>query len=259
MRTLAGTVLFVVGTLLAARSLAAAESTPLPELIAKVASYQVTDDRNFINALRKTIRIADNEGRAAIEAALLDVLKDDEAALAARQLAADLLREVAGKPSLPVLAELLLNEKLSHTARSVLESIAGDEAISAMEMALPHAKGRIKIGIIDSLGRRGGAKAVPTLAALLPTQDLSVFQATVASLGGIDDPRILGILQKLDVAGERRAALDQALLDAAMGRLAAGQPELAAEVFRSLLAKGTASVHAGAQHGLRRATGQPEQ
>ena len=147
----------------AALAAGAADNPAVPVLIEKLAAYEVTDNREFVAALRQNIRTADDQGRAAIEAALLAVLNSDKATLAGRQAAGDLLREVAGKASVPVLAGLLLDEKLSHTARTVLEATAASEAIAALSEALPRAKGRIRVGIFDSLSRRGGAKAVDRL------------------------------------------------------------------------------------------------
>ena len=255
MRTRGALLLTGLGALLAAGPAPAAEGVTLAELIRKTASYKVTDDRDFIAALRERIRAADDAGRAELEAALLAVLKDEQAALSARELAGELLREVAGSQSLAVLGELLLHERLSRTARSVLEAMPDGEAVDVLVKALPEAKGSIRLGIMDSLGRRGGAKAVEPLAGLLTAQEERVFATAAAALAAIDDPRVLGILRGVNVPAERRPAMDRALLRAAMGRLAAGEPASAAEVFRGLLAGGTEDVRAGAVHGLCRAAG----
>ena len=100
------------------------------------------------------------------EAKLIAVLKSgatqEEKAAACRQLA-----RVATKQSVPALASLLGDEKLSHMARYALETIPDPSVDDALRDALGKLKGRPLLGVIGSLGVRRDAKAVDAIAKLL--------------------------------------------------------------------------------------------
>ena len=86
----------------------------------------------------------------------------EEKAAACRQLA-----RVATKQSVPTLASLLGDEKLSHMARYAMETIPDPSVDEALRDALGKLKGRPLLGVIGSLGVRRDAKAVDAIAKLL--------------------------------------------------------------------------------------------
>src|SRR5436190_2023265 len=97
------------------------------------------------------------------EAKLIAVLKSD----APRKEKADacrLLALVGTKDSVPTLASLLGDEKLSHMARYGLEPIPDPSVDDALREALGTLRGRPLVGVIGSLGVRRDAKAVEPLA-----------------------------------------------------------------------------------------------
>ncbi len=59
-------------------------------------------------------------------------------------------------------------------ARYALERIPAPEAAQAMRDALPQLSGKLKVGVIGSLGVRQDAASVPALAALLGDADPAV-------------------------------------------------------------------------------------
>ena len=85
------------------------------------------------------------------EAELLAVLRSDasvqEKSAACRQLA-----QVATKESVPTLAAMLGDEKLSHMARYALETIRDPAADAALRDALNTVAGSPRLGVIGSLG-----------------------------------------------------------------------------------------------------------
>ena len=93
------------------------------------------------------------------EAKLLAVLRSgatvEEKSAACRQLA-----RIATKESVPTLAALLGDEKLSHMARYALEPIPDPSADEALRSALGNLHGGPRLGVIGSLGTRRDAKAV---------------------------------------------------------------------------------------------------
>ena len=103
---------------------------------------------------------------------------------------------------MPAIAPYLSDEELSSWARIALEAIpdpACDEALRKAEAGL---KGRLLIGVINSIGVRRDAQAVDALVARLGDPDADVATAAAAALG-----RIRG-----DAAAK---ALEQALATAA--------------------------------------------
>ena len=118
------------------------------------------------------------------EAKLIAVLTSN----AQYQQKADACRElahVATAASVPALAAMLADEKLSHMARYGLETIPGPEADAALREALTKLKGLPLIGVIGSIGVRHDEKAVPALVAFLKDADADVAQAAARALGTI--------------------------------------------------------------------------
>ena len=110
------------------------------------------------------------------ETELLAVLRSDasvqEKSAACRQLA-----QVATKESVPTLAAMLGDEKLSHMARYALETIRDPSADAALRDALDSVAGTPRLGVIGSLGARRDRQAVEALAKLLPGNDSTAAQA----------------------------------------------------------------------------------
>jgi HEAT repeat protein len=118
---------------------------------------------------------------------LIAVLKSDapprEKADACRELA-----RVGSKLSVPALAALLPDEKLSQMARSALEPIPDPSVDAALRGALGKLKGRLLVGVISSLGVRKDTAAIKPLATLLTETDPTVAQAAARALGSIGGP-----------------------------------------------------------------------
>lgn len=115
---------------------------------------------------------------------LIPVLKSDaslhEKCDACRQLAI-----AGGAKAVPVLASLLVDEKLSHAARCALEPISGPEVDDAFRQALGQVKGPLLVGVINSIGVRHDAGAVDELAKVLGDADPAVASAAAGALGRI--------------------------------------------------------------------------
>jgi HEAT repeat protein len=145
-----------------------------------------------------------------------------EKAAACREL------KLAGtEKSIPALAALLTDEKLSQEARIALESMPYPAAGAALREAVGKASGLARAGVIDSLGQRRDAQAVPLLAPFLTDKDPNVQAAAALALGKIgtseavsklyaasgkvlDDPRIIEALivcaDRMLVRGKREEA-----------------------------------------------------
>src|ERR1039457_6735764 len=105
------------------------------------------------------------------------------------------LKRIGTDQSIPALAALLADEQLSHSARYALESMPSAKAGQALTDALGKASGLTEAGIINSLGFRREARAVPSLAKLLTDHDPQVAAAAATALGQIGGSKALKDLQ----------------------------------------------------------------
>jgi len=127
------------------------------------------------------------------------------------------LRLVGTAQSVPALAALLTEERLSHAARNALEGMPCPEAGAALRQALGGSSGSIKAGLIDSLGWRREPQAVPLLAPLLSDTDTMIALAAASALGRIGTPAAAEALGKALAAADaaHRPVVAHACLDCA--------------------------------------------
>lgn len=147
---------------------------------------------------------------------------------------------VVGSPAaVPALSHLLTEEAHSHLARHALERIPGPEAAAALNDALAKTSGKLKIGVIGSLGARREARAVPTLAGLLHDADPAVARSATLALGVVGGTEAVRVLQQaLQSAGADKATLIDALLGCAESLLAGNKQPEAMAIYKSLSSDG---------------------
>ncbi len=117
----------------------------------------------------------------------LDVLRSD-AELVDKMEACRTLSTQGGVEAVPVLAPLLLDEKLSHMVRMALEPMPYPEAGKALRDALAKTTGNLRIGMIHSLGMRQDKQAVPAMIGMLNAKKPGVAPAAARALGKIATP-----------------------------------------------------------------------
>jgi len=116
--------------------------------------------------------------------------------------------------SIPALAALLADEKLSQEARIALESMPYAAAGAVLREAVGKAQGLALAGVIDSLGQRRDERAVPLLAPFLTDKDSNVQAAAALALGKIGTPHASKALWAGvgTVAGDPRVHIGRGLL-----------------------------------------------
>ena len=128
----------------------------------------------------------DEDKNAAQEKAgkLIALLRSDappqEKAITCKQLAI-----YGGEDAVPALAALLPDESLASWARIALEVIPGTAADEALREAMGKVKGRLLVGVINSIGFRRDAGAVDGLVRRLADPDSEVASAAAVALGRI--------------------------------------------------------------------------
>jgi HEAT repeat protein len=167
---------------------------------------------------------------------LVSILKSPSATVFDKSKACMRLATVGTKESVPALAALLTDDKLSHYARFGLVPIPDPSVDDALRAALRSTKGTLLVGVIDSIGQRGDAKAVQPLASLLYSPEAETAQAAAAALGRISGPQATAALQAglTKTKGATREAIAAAGLVCAEGLLARNDRDGALKLYSAL-------------------------
>ena len=227
----------VVAILALGTSAAEKPAAPGPEVYQAAAKYKFGDSRKPLALIEEKIRGAKPEEYKAIEARILPLVKAPDTAADAKRYFCRYLGVVGSKDSIPALAALLADEKLSDPARIALEPMADPAAGAALRQALGQVKGKLLAGMIGSVGIRKDPEAVPALAPLTGDADEAVARAALAALGAIGTPDAAKALdaaaKKAPEALQRNVAFAQATCAAALAQ--AGKKADAAAIYRALL------------------------
>ena len=146
------------------------------------------------------------------EASEIAVLQSQQSSPKEKDVACAWLKRHGTAQSVPALAALLSDEQLSQSARYALESMPGREAEDALIAALSQTSGSLKAGVIESLGVRHDARAVPELAKLLADSDVQVANVSATSLGDIGGSEALKALED-QLNASNNPSTQNALLD----------------------------------------------
>ncbi|MDY0166276.1 MAG: HEAT repeat domain-containing protein [Thermoguttaceae bacterium] len=119
--------------------------------------------------------------------ALIAVLESPDSPPADKAITCKHLARLGGKEAVPALASLLTDEQLAAWARIALEAIPDPAAGEALREAASRLQGRLLIGVVNSIGMRGDAKAVELLSQKLNEADADVAAAAAVALGRIGD------------------------------------------------------------------------
>ncbi len=169
-------------------------------------------------------------------AKLTALLQSPDASLHDKAVACKRLGLFGDKRAVPVLASLLTDEKLSHYARMGLEPIPDPAVDEALRAALSKVKGRLLVGVINSIGNRQDEKAVGDLQRLLSSADSDVAAAAAAALGRIATVQTAGILKEQlgQSSGRLRTAVADASLTCAELLLKKGEKDAAIQLYDTL-------------------------
>ena len=170
------------------------------------------------------------------EADLLATLASD-AGVREKAVACQHLANWGTAKSVPALAALLSDEKLSDYARSGLEIIDDPSAAAALRDALPKLTGRLLAGAVTSLGVRRDPAAVPELRKLALDPARGVATNALASLGMIGTAEAAQTISTVlaDGSANLRIPAGHAALVAARHLAADGNPDAAKTVLASVV------------------------
>lgn len=166
------------------------------------------------------------------ESKLIGVLKSDappqNKAIACKQLAI-----YGSKAAVPALAALLPDKSLASWARIGLEAIRDPAADEALRGAMGKLKGKLLIGVINSIGVRRDAKAADRLIQRLEDADAEVASAAAEALGRIGGDKATNALER-SLAGAPsavRSAIAYGCILCAERLHAKGEPAAAVKLY----------------------------
>jgi len=222
-------------------------------------TYDWGQDRAALGAVDAAVAAShDDEAAQKDLAARLAAVLGTDVSGAAKDFVCRALSLVGSADSVPALAPLLTDEKLSHMARYALERIPDAAAVAALREAVAKTSGRAKVGVINSLGVRRDAESVSTLVGLLEDSDAEIAGAAAAALGAVgsaEAAKALGAFQTKAPESLRLAAAD-AYLTCAERLLADGKKAEALAIYKALSTPEQAKhVRLAAMRGLLAATG----
>ena len=217
------------------------EMAELQELLEKVKTYDWGQSRLALTEVSDIIKKAHSSPAELkkIEKSLLSVLTSD-AKRAGKQYVCRELSIIGSGQSVPVLGKMLTDEETSDMARYALERIPGTEVNNALRRALRNAKGKPRIGIINSLGQRRDRRAVRALGRLVGNPDQMIAAAAAAALGQIADSRATEALAtaKDKVSGKLRMLVLDSYLRCADQLVAEGKRTQALAIYKELQKEG---------------------
>ncbi|MCC6489628.1 MAG: HEAT repeat domain-containing protein [Candidatus Hydrogenedentes bacterium] len=226
-----------VSLALLAGSAFAAEPPPLEDALKQIATYEFGQNREMLSVVEDYCRLsyAAPETRSIVEEGLISLLKSD-ATYDCKDFVCRQLCVIGSDKSVPVLGNMLTDEKLSNIARYALEGIEGKAADKAFIKALGKTSGKVQIGIINSLGARGSEESVRALAKLLDSSDPAVAQAAAAALGhigGVDAAKAIADA-RAGAAAEVKQALDDGYLLCAAKAASTGRIDDSMAIYSAL-------------------------
>ena len=209
-------------------------------------------DPNILFAIEEEIRLAPPKLRPALEKRMLDVVRSRRATFAARQFAGRMLRRVGTERSVPPLARLLEDERLSEVACFALAGITDPAADKALRRALSRLDGPRLVGVIEVIGLRRDPEAVAPLTKLAASADPAIANAALGALARIATPDALAALPAIPHSAATEAAWCNGVLACAEATEAT-DPVAALEAFSHLYGSGFPSpVRAAALVGITR-------
>jgi HEAT repeat protein len=232
---LLATALLIVLSTVAAR--AADDQAKVDEAIASLKTYDYGAKRETLKPIDDAVvaTYGKAEPRKELETKLAAVLSTS-ASRDAKDYCCRVLRVIGTAECVPVLAALLGDKELSHSARYALQSIPAPEAGKALREALATTNGAQKVGVISSLGARRDAEAIAAMATCLTDTDKAIAAAAAHALGAIgtaDASKALTDSVKT-ASAEIKPSIADACLECAERLLAGGDKTTAIAVYKSL-------------------------
>lgn len=169
------------------------------------------------------------------EPELISILQS-EAAAADKAMACKRLAIYGSEKCLTDVGKLLQDDQLSSWARITLEAIPGKASGQVLREAALLVKGRLLIGVLNSIGVRRDVDSVEVLSKYVTDSDAGVASAAAVALGRIGNETATEVLKEsmAKVGDEVRSAVAEGLVLSAEASMLQGKLDYAMEIYDSV-------------------------
>ena len=211
----------------------------LKKNLAEISQYEYFQSRESHKEVRQFVSLATQSQKATqrIEKELVKLLNSN-ATLSGKQFICHLLADIGSTESVNTLASMLYDSNTVEMARFALEKIPSKLVDEVLRNALINLDGRVKIGIINSLGKRKNEESVSQIKKLIYHSDSEIARAAIAAIGKIANDQAITILQeeKNNDSHELHEYILYALLDCADTLLIQYENKRAYSIYKELFA-----------------------
>ena len=200
------------------------------------ASYAAAAEPAGARIEQEVAACKDAKDRKDLETRCTETLKKADATPSEKDRACRILKIIGTADCIPALAALLPVAENSHLARFALEAMPLPEAGKALREAVAKTSGKIKVGVINSIGVREDAAAVPELVPLLKDPDAAVAAAAARAIARAATAEAVAALAdfRTNAPKELRPAAADASLIAAEQLMRRGSGAEAAKIYEQL-------------------------
>ncbi|MEL7499378.1 MAG: HEAT repeat domain-containing protein [Planctomycetota bacterium] len=214
----------------------------LKSQLAKMADYQPGNDAEPLRKIESIVfRLpTDSAIRSDVEQALVTSLLSAKSN-PSKSFLCEQLRVVGTAQAIPALAEQLTNPDVAFLARRALSRVNSPLVDQALYQSIERTEGKLKVGIINSLGDRRAEIATNKLIELTNDENDDVVIAAARALGRIGNAPAWDTLAQLAMQSPEGAidpTIGNALLDCADQQLKIGDKNRAEAVYTLLMGKG---------------------
>jgi HEAT repeat protein len=176
-----------MGLILTLCLIGAAGAAPVDDAIKALPAYKPGDDTSPLKTIEQAAQTvtAGQADRLALSNQLLGVLADPNATVHAKRFVCGQLVLVGGDEAVKPLARLLADDELVHMACSALGRIDSEKATGGLIEYLDRVEGDALVTLINTIGLRGDAKAVPFLAEIADQGEPAARAAAISAIGQI--------------------------------------------------------------------------
>jgi HEAT repeat protein len=212
-----------------------------PDLLAKleeslkaVSAFEYGKDAGPLRLVEQIVVVSGRnpQQRQFVEQRLLESLSA-KPTRDAREFLCRQLFTIGSARCVPVLEPWLSDPDSAHMARYVLGRLEDPEAGAALLRALDKTAGKLQAGLLNTLGRRAYAPALPRIVRLLGSPDAVVAGAAASALGGLGGAEAVEALTQArpNATQTVQGRIDHALLTCADQFLKSGQERQAIRIY----------------------------
>ncbi|MBI9070273.1 MAG: HEAT repeat domain-containing protein [Melioribacteraceae bacterium] len=192
------------------------DNKQVDDLLTYITSYEYGKDDNSLSEFSELVKESiDNQKKSEfLEKKIIKTL-ELKTTSDCKQFLCEKLSIIGTEESVDILSKLSIDPETNNMARYALEKINSAKVDKLLIELLDETDVNIKIGSLNSLGKRKSACAVEEIKPFLEEENLDVFRAASASLGKIATVESASILKKSleNFSGKRRTIiLDNYLL-----------------------------------------------